>query len=155
MLEELFRQLVNLSPNEIVAFEGRLSSQLDRSYTWGLWGAAYVAHGGASDDGFEYFRLWLISKGSDVFEAVLKDPDSLADRNLAVGPDGVFELEELAYVPGRAWAEKTGRSEGEMPRAWSGLRPGGPADEKFDESEASLAKRYPKLWKKYGRHPLG
>ncbi|WP_217498085.1 MULTISPECIES: DUF4240 domain-containing protein [Sphingomonas] len=34
-----------------------------RSYRWDLWRAAKVAKGGVSDDGFEYFRTWLISRG--------------------------------------------------------------------------------------------
>lgn len=50
-----------------------------RSYRWDLWGAAYVAKGGASDDGFEYFQRWLISRGRTDFERVLADPDALAD----------------------------------------------------------------------------
>jgi hypothetical protein len=27
------------------------------------WGAAYLANGGCSDDGFDYFRGWLIGQG--------------------------------------------------------------------------------------------
>jgi hypothetical protein len=42
------------------------------------WGAAYLANGGCSDDGFDYFRGWLIGQGRKVYETVLADPDSLA-----------------------------------------------------------------------------
>jgi Protein of unknown function (DUF4240) len=44
-----------------------------------LWGAAYTINGGASDDGFYYFRCWLIGMGKDIYEAAVADPDSLAD----------------------------------------------------------------------------
>lgn len=43
-----------------------------------LWAAAYVINGGCSDDGFDYFRGWLIAQGRDVFLKALADPDSLA-----------------------------------------------------------------------------
>jgi Protein of unknown function (DUF4240) len=55
------------------------------SYDWGLWGAAYVIDGGCSDDGFDYFRAYLISRGRAVFEAAMADPDSLADADLEGG----------------------------------------------------------------------
>ncbi|MFL6076856.1 MAG: DUF4240 domain-containing protein [Mycobacteriales bacterium] len=32
------------------------------SYQGDLWGAAYLINGGASDDGFDYFRGWLIAR---------------------------------------------------------------------------------------------
>ena len=44
---------------------------------WHLWGAGYVIAGGMSDDGFHYFRSWIIGKGKDVFEIAMKDPDEL------------------------------------------------------------------------------
>jgi hypothetical protein len=50
-----------------------------RSYVAQLWAAAFVINGGCSDDGFEYFRGWLITRGREVFERALADPDSLAD----------------------------------------------------------------------------
>lgn len=44
-------------------------------------GSADVVHGGASDDGFEYFRCWLISRGRVVYERVLNIPDDLAETS--------------------------------------------------------------------------
>lgn len=45
-----------------------------------FWAAAYVINGGCSDDGFEYFRGWLITQGREVFQQALSDADSLADH---------------------------------------------------------------------------
>jgi hypothetical protein len=42
-----------LPDDDIVGFEGLYAAQMNRAYTWELWGAVYVAHGGASDDTFE------------------------------------------------------------------------------------------------------
>jgi hypothetical protein len=50
------------------------------SYRWDLWGAAYLINGGCSDDGFDYFRGWLLGQGQALWEAALADPDSLADH---------------------------------------------------------------------------
>ena len=61
-------ELRKLAPEDIKSFEGAFRRYLNQAYTWNLWGAAYVIHGGCSDDGFEYFRRWLVSRGGDVYE---------------------------------------------------------------------------------------
>jgi hypothetical protein len=63
---------------EIVAFAQPLWDLLCASYRADLWAAAYIINGGASDDGFDYFRGWLLAQGRDTFEQALTDPDSLA-----------------------------------------------------------------------------
>ncbi|MFD5771945.1 DUF4240 domain-containing protein [Streptomyces fungicidicus] len=63
---------------EIVAAEQVLWDLMSESYTNSLWAAAYTANGGCSDDGFDYFRGWLIAQGREVFERVVADPDALA-----------------------------------------------------------------------------
>jgi hypothetical protein len=144
--------LDSLSPDQIVAFDAALSAQVQRAYTWDLWGAGYVIHGGMSDDSFEYFRLWLASRGRAVFERVLADPEALAEFHLTPGPDGGLEFEEFAYVAGDAWITKTGGALRDMPnqRAPAVDEPTGA---QFDED--NLEPRYPKLWALYGEDPLG
>ena len=53
---------------------------MNESYRWDLWSAAYLANGGCSGDGFDYFRGWLIGQGRTAYETVLADPDALAVR---------------------------------------------------------------------------
>lgn len=119
------------------------------SYTWDLWGAAYVANGGASDDGFEYFRCWLISKGRRVFEQILRDPDSLADF-IAEGETGDFEFEEFAYVARNAWSKKTGNDWNEMPVVANMIYNADPKGTPFSEDPNELRRRFPKLWRRFG-----
>jgi hypothetical protein len=153
-LASLHEALGKLSPDEIEAYEAAFDDQMTRSYSWDLWGAAYVVHGGASDDGFEYFRCWLVSKGRKVFEKVMADPDSLADM-LAPKVEGALQFEEFAYVARRVWGENTGRPSGEMPNAANMIYPGRePSGTRFDEDADHLAKRYPKLWRRFGTNPL-
>jgi len=54
---------------------------VDKAYIAELWDVAFIlASGwGCSDDGFEYFRAWLIGQGKDVYEKALSDPESLVD----------------------------------------------------------------------------
>ena len=156
-IEVLERSLRELSPVQIEAFERAFHREQLRAYSWKLWGAAYVIHGGASDDGFEYFQRWLISKGRKVFEAALADPDSLADL-LARDMEGPCEFEEFAYVAGRVWADKTGINPGKDPKAgfpYTGASPAAkPTGTPFKEDRNYLKNEYPKLWARFGNSPL-
>ncbi|KJY36516.1 DUF4240 domain-containing protein, partial [Streptomyces sp. NRRL S-495] len=61
--------LLALRPaQEIVAAQQILWSLMADSYRAPLWSAAYVINGGCSDDGFDYFRGWLIAQGRGTFE---------------------------------------------------------------------------------------
>ncbi len=108
-LELIEAALQALEPDDMVKFQ-RIFDRLHRSsYRADLWGAAYIINGGSSDDGFDYFRGWLIAQGREVYSAALEQPDSL---------DGLFtnefqadfgcELEGMLGVAGRVWMEKTG-----------------------------------------------
>lgn len=140
--------LDRLTPHEIEAFAEIFDELMRRSYRWDLWGAGFVVEGGMSDDGFEYFRRWLISRGEAAFEKVSADPDSLVDI-IPDDHDGEFEFEEFGYVAGEAWAKKTGRGAEAMPHK---ARPynSDPSGTPFTEDPAALKKRYPKLWARFG-----
>src|SRR5437763_11415291 len=71
-------QLHLLTPAELVAFHLMFNRKMDDADHWDLWAVGYLMNGGCSDDGFAYFRAWLISQGRRVYEAALRDPDSLA-----------------------------------------------------------------------------
>lgn len=94
--EALRAVLRELSVDEIIAFEVAFRDYLNKAYTWDLWGAAYVIHGGCSHDGFEYFRRWLVTRGREAYEAALADPDSLGELDARPGLSGVWE-HELIY----------------------------------------------------------
>jgi hypothetical protein len=70
--------LATRPPAEIVAAQQVLWDLLAESYQNPLWAAAYLINGGCSDDGFDYFRGWLLTQGQEVYHAVLASPDSLA-----------------------------------------------------------------------------
>ena len=129
-------ELRELSLQEIISFEVAFRRYLNEAYTWDLWGAAYVIHGGCSDDGFEYFRRWLVSRGRDVYEAALADPDSLAQLNIRPGPDGVCEFEAIYYVAGQIFKEKGGQGDvRDYSEPEAGLGGPGPSGEPFEDDE--------------------
>jgi hypothetical protein len=156
-LQALKAALIELDTVEIEAFERAFHRAQRKAYTWDLWGAAYVIHGGAGDDGFEYFQRWLISRGRKVFEAAIVDPDSLADI-LPAGIREACEFEEFAYVAGKVWGEKSGIDPWKDPRAsfsYTGMPPAASPDgTEFKEDSEYLSKRYPKLWTRFGASPL-
>ena len=156
-LDALRQALRQLSASDIVAFELAFHREQLRAYTWDLWGAAYVINGGASDDGFEYFRRWLISRGRKVFESAVANPDSLASLIPADAHD-LADFEGFAYVAGRVWQEKTGINPWKDPKAtfpYSGAPPAKePSGTPFKEDDSYLKSRYPKLWARFGTSPL-
>jgi len=155
-MEALRTALRELTLNEVISFEEAFRRYLNNAYTWDLWGAAYVIHGGCSDDGFEYFRRWLVSRGRDVYEAALADPDSLAHLDVRPGPDGAWEFEEIYYVAVQIFEEKGGEGDvRDYSEPEAGLGGPGPSGEPFEEDEEHLARRYPRLWRRFGAEPLG
>src|SRR5262245_45798508 len=106
LAKHLFETLKRLEPPEILSFQQQMWQRLAESYRWDLWAVAYIVNGGCSDDGFEYFRGWLIAQGCDYFEAALRDPESAAIR---AEPDA-NECEDILYVAPRAYQEATGQS---------------------------------------------
>lgn len=107
-LQSLQASLLELPPNAIEGFRERLDEMLARAYRWDLWAAAHIINGGCSDDGFEYFRGWLVSRGRVVFEAALHDPETLSG-SVSSDPAWLAEFEEMLYLPVYALEQKTGR----------------------------------------------
>lgn len=107
-MDSLVRALEKLEPSEIVGFRLRTDKLLFDTYNSETWCAGYIMNGGCSDDGFEYFRLWVISQGRQVYENAKADPDSLAD---VVGQEveEYYDFEGLWYVANDAFKNKTGK----------------------------------------------
>jgi hypothetical protein len=150
-MEQLRSLLAKLPAQEVLAFGALLYRLHAESYRGDLWGAAFLINGGCSDDGFDYFRAWLIAQGRSVYEAALANPDSLASVAL---PDHM-ELEELLGVPADVHERLTGRSDfyAQLPKAHRRDIP----DEEFaawsdgqgDTDEAKARRVYPRLFETF------
>ncbi len=141
--KDLRKRLNKLSPEKIAQFQEHFDHEMDRAFSWDLWGAAYIMEGGCSDDGFIDFRYGLISRGRDCFEAALENPDVLAER---IKQDETVSDESFGYVAAEVYEEKTGD---EIPYANINRRsePSG-QNWNFDDPK-ECARRLPKLWSLY------
>jgi hypothetical protein len=136
LLEERLRRL---EPAQIADFE-RIRHRLDRrAYTWDLWGAAYVIEDGCSDDCFRDFRAYLISLGPRVYEAALRNPDSLAS---VVQDPETGDWENADDVAPDAYESVAGD---DIPTGSSDLS-GRPRGTPWDDDQVEqLIQRYPRL----------
>jgi len=135
-----------LPPSETKDFKVILERQLARAYTWELWAAAYIMMGGCSDDGFEYWRAWLLSRGRTIFDAAVANPESLAAHNF--GSPDEMELEALLYLAPEIFESKTGNDLYEQLPKRAG--PAEPSGDPWEEDSDVLRVRFPRLWAKYG-----
>jgi Protein of unknown function (DUF4240) len=135
-LATIKRSLEDMKAEDVLGFDRELQRRRAESYRWDLWAVAYVVNGGCSDDGFNYFRGWLISKGRKYFETALADPARAADD---AEPDA-NECEDLLSIPASVYREKTGR----FPPKSDVPFPANPAGKAWEEEK--LEELYPELW---------
>lgn len=140
----LMVELLKLSAAEIMAFNNHLHRRMNAAYGWPLWAAAYIIHGGCSDDAFVDFRSCLIFLGRGVFEAALEEPDTLAalDDELLRSTD----FEGLLYAVAEIFEEQTG-----VELITDESAPAEPWGEEWQEDDdTELATLCPKLWSRFG-----
>lgn len=136
--DALTRRLVTMRQEACAEFIQRFDEAMDALFRWDLWGAAYLAFGGCSDDAFEYFRAWLIGQGPDLWEEARADPERMFIGLLAGSSDpdmrwselGIPDGEALLYAGGTAYQELTG----DWPRHATD-RPTEPGGVEWDEDE--------------------
>ena len=108
--QRLTETLIRLPADEIIEWNHIFDRLAKSAYTTDLWAAAYLINGGASDDGFYYFRCWLIGMGRDIYGKAMADPDTLAD---VVSPtwdaEGIDAEAEIYAAAHRAWMQVTGQ----------------------------------------------
>jgi hypothetical protein len=92
---------------DVIAFERTFQTVQAQAYRADLWGAAFIIWGGCSDDGFDYFLNWLISRGLVGFRQAIAHPDDLAD--VPGIEDSSFE--EFGYAAMKAYRELTGKDD--------------------------------------------
>lgn len=101
----LTEYLAGLSGQEIIQFDRTFYLLMAKSYSFRLWEPVYSLNGGSSDDGFEYFRSWLIAQGKNKFYWTLKYPRLL----FLIGVKELIEnYEGIAYCAYHAYQTKTG-----------------------------------------------
>jgi hypothetical protein len=105
--EFLIKEIKKLTPKEIIGFRLRTDRLLYDTYNAEMWCAGYIMNGGCSDDGFEYFRNWVISRGKNTYYSAKENPDSLISE--IDKETGLYDFESFWYVALEAFEQKTGK----------------------------------------------
>lgn len=103
----LVKEIEKLTPKQIIGFRLRTDKLLFDTYNSEMWCAGYIMNGGCSDDGFEYFRNWIISRGKDTYYKAKDNSDSLI-LEYVEGED-YYDFECFWYVALTAFENKTGK----------------------------------------------
>ncbi len=107
VIAQLTDSLSQRSAEDIIQFARIFYKYYKYAYQSRLWAAAYIINGGCSDDGFDYFRGWLIAQGKNYYFGILRNPDCLAQL-IPVEDAGTIECEDMLGVANAAYAIKTG-----------------------------------------------
>lgn len=103
----LINEIGKLTPKQMIGFRLRTDKLLYDTYNSEMWCAAYIMNGGCSDDGFEYFRNWVISRGKETYYKAKENPDNLISE---VNPDAeMYDFEGFWYVALTAFENNTGK----------------------------------------------
>jgi hypothetical protein len=103
----LVREIGTLTPKQMIGFRLRTDKLLYDTYTSDMWCAGYIMNGGCSDDGFEYFRNWVISRGKNTYYQAKQNPDNLiTELNKELE---MYDFESFWYVALEAFKHKTGK----------------------------------------------
>jgi predicted DNA-binding WGR domain protein len=145
--EILTEILAKRSEGDIIEFGKIFQKLYAESYQSGLWAAAYIINGGCSDDGFDYFRGWLIGQGKDAYYNALENPESLT-KIIKVDDAGEIECEEMLSVATDAYNLKTDE---EYDNTYDLIPYVSFPKIELDWSEDGddLKKKFPKLYKKF------
>lgn len=92
--ERLRSRLETIPKADLIDFNLHYRNALADANSWDLWAAAYIINGGCSDDGFDYFRDWLISRGQRAYDAAMSDPEALIES----AAPWVSDFEEFRYI---------------------------------------------------------
>jgi Protein of unknown function (DUF4240) len=149
---EHLRRLLDQLPNEVlVAFDAAFVVASRRLYSWQNWGAATVMLGGCGDDTFTDFRSWVISRGRQVYERFIDDPDTIVDAGLE-DDEEIGLAEGFSYAASELFEERNDSEISEGIPDRETLEPeDAPAGERFDDQDDALATRYPRLAAAYLR----
>ncbi|MET3977574.1 hypothetical protein ABIB62_000140 [Mucilaginibacter sp. UYP25] len=149
----IIKGLSQYTPSEIIEFEVIFTKKLIEANDYKIIAINHIVDSPVSDDGFLYFRCWLISLGRKNFEQTIKKPDYLAH---VIQKGVVPDFESMLYISTSAYKNKTGKQveDATFPREVAFRRglnyeTGGAKITGKDWKEEDLPKLYPKLWAKF------
>lgn len=102
-IDNLKSTLEAFNPKEIRSFDKILNTKVNELNSWVHWALAYIVRHGCSDDEFDYFRVWAVSKGRNAFQAIKE----LNENQFLQIFDEDPQLEEFLYLAEQVYEGKT------------------------------------------------
>ena len=140
--DALAKILKQRTPEELIEFDKIMYDKRKELYRWDLWGIGYIVNGGCSDDGFEYFRCWVIGQGKAFYDKALADPESITE--VTDPEEDWYENEQLMYAASIAYEAIT---DGQQMPPVETRGPLEPVGKSWEEDE--LPDLFPKACEKY------
>lgn len=139
-------KLADLTDQQLIDFDKYFCINMRKSFTWELFGAAFVMAGCNDEYGFSEFRCWLISRGKTVFENALANADSIAQCTPVyhLNDQPYPYIDEYDLIAGLLYEE---RNDDELPFIPSGSDE--PQGKRFKDKAKFLKLNYPLLYEKY------
>jgi len=103
-LEKLKSTLETFKPIELRNFQKLLLTKQQELNSWEHWALAYIVRRGCGDDEFDYFKIWAVSKGQNIFRAIKQINTTLLKDIFNEDP----QLEGLLYLAEAVYEDKTG-----------------------------------------------
>ena len=140
--QQLEQALTLLDDDSLKAFDKMFGQQLRRSYSWSIWGAAYIITGCDSDYAFAEFRCFILSLGKEWYDKIITEPDSLGELTDWPTKDNYAYpfIEDFDLIAGKLYEDRSGQ---ELPFVPSGTKT--PVGKKFSTKPKILKQTYPKL----------
>lgn len=105
-VDYIVEKLSKASITNILKFDRLFGEYFAKIHSSTIWAAANIIQNGCSDDGYDYFRAWLIGQGKYIYEVALVNPDDLADIE-AIDEVKHYSGELLMYAASYAYEDKT------------------------------------------------
>jgi hypothetical protein len=105
--EIIIDELSQKSEKEIIEFYIIYKILLDETYLADLWNACDLIGCGCHENGFLYFRNWLMAQGKEIFYQAVNDPEALVS---IVTPENRHQIrfEGFSYIAPIAYENKFG-----------------------------------------------
>lgn len=142
----------------VLGYYLQFQERMRESNTGDVWAAARLLNAGhCSDDCFEYFRCWLVSKGQGTFERALVSADTLSEIGVPF-VDGypAAQDEGFCYVAPDVYKEITKENLFEVVQRLNQAVTGGYStsfDWRMYTAEV-VKEKLPNLWKKYSSYSM-
>jgi hypothetical protein len=145
----LTKNISTFSLEEITVFISHYLFLLSEGYRRSVCGFCLAVNADSTDDGFENFLSWIISKGKKFYYTALMDANKLADELMDFDN---FEEADVASVLKDSYTKISGVELEDIHLIPSTIKFSFKADmteEDFDWSEQQLKKKFPKLVKRF------